>query len=190
MNISKKDIGVFMLRVARQAIEKWVTEGKRLVVKEYPNELNEKRGVFVTIYKEPGKVLRGCIGCIDPEEPLIDNLIDMAISATRDYRFSELKKSELDKIRINVSVLTRPELIKVDRPKDYIKKINIGKDGLIVGDDRDHYRGVLLPEVAVEHVFSPEDFLDCVCWKAGMPEKTWRKERLNIYKFQTEIYKE
>ena len=178
----------FALKTARKAIEGWVMEREMLILSEYPDFFKEKRGVFVTIHKGPDKELRGCIGYPEPTKPLIDGLIDAAIQATRDPRFKEVSKAEVDEITIEVSILTKPTLITVTSPEEYPQKIEIGKDGLIAESGIN--RGLLLPQVATEHELDAEDFLNHVCMKAGLPKESWREGSVKIYKFQAEIFSE
>ncbi|MFH1445691.1 MAG: TIGR00296 family protein [Nanoarchaeota archaeon] len=183
MNIQER--GQFALKIARQAIEKWVREKDMLVPAKCPEEFKEKGGVFVTITKNDN--LRGCIGYPEPVKPLIDALIDAAIQATMDPRFSELGKTELDEIKIEVSILTKPELIE-SSPEEYIKNIEIGKDGLIA--ESGYNRGLLLPQVATEHGMSSEEFLSQTCMKAGLKADAWKSKDVKMYKFQAQIFHE
>lgn len=184
-------IGEIIVKIARNAIEKYVKEGKIIEIpKNVPNELKEKRGVFVTIYKKHNdkKELRGCIGFSHPIKPLAQALIEAAISATEDPRFEPLKENELDKIVIEVSILTEPELIKVKNPKDYPKHIEIGKHGIII--EKGWKVGLLLPQVAVEEKWDQETFLCYACVKAGLEPEDWLKGDVNVYRFSAEIFAE
>lgn len=180
--------GEALVRTAREAIERWVKERERFLPKEYPGSWNEKRGVFVTIHTYPRNELRGCIGYPEPVLPLIKALIESAVQATQDPRFPELKESELDNIVVEVSALTKPELIEVENPREYPEKIRTGKDGLIVR--KGFYSGLLLPQVATEHHMSKEEFLSHVCMKAGLPPDAWLDPATKIYRFRAEIFKE
>ena len=137
--------GKFLVNLARKSIETFIREKKRLEVPQNtPDKLKEKRGAFVTLNKDG--LLRGCIGYPEPVEALVNVIIEVAISAAvNDPRFSPVTASELDDLQIEVSVLTKPELIKVDKPEEYIDKIKIGEDGLII--ERGPYKGLLLPQV-------------------------------------------
>jgi len=92
----------------------------------------ENQGAFVTIHTYPEHDLRGCIGIPLPIMSLKEAIIEGAKSATRDPRFPPLAENELDNIIIEVTILTKPELIEVDQPQEYLSKIVIGRDGLIV----------------------------------------------------------
>lgn len=180
--------GEALVKTARKAIEKWVREREKLSVKDYPRHWDEKRGVFVTIHSYPEKELRGCIGYPEPVMPLIRALVDSAIQATQDPRFPPLEEQELDRIVVEVSVLTPPEPIRVKDPREYPEKIRIGRDGLIVR--KGFYSGLLLPQVAPEHGMGKEEFLSHTCLKAGLPPDAWLDSNTQVYRFQAEIFKE
>ncbi len=190
-NLSLEE-GKFLVTLARKAVEKYLKSGKRLKV---PEKLDEKLlqpcGVFVTINKVYGKEkeLRGCIGYPYPTNPLIEAVIDSAVSsATNDPRFRPLSIEELDKVVFEISILTPPELIEVEKPHEYLKKIKIGQDGLIV--ERSIFKGLLLPQVPVEWEWNEEEFLCQCCVKAGLPPDCWLLNGTKIYKFQAIIFEE
>lgn len=188
--------GVFLVKLSRRAVEEYLVRGVQIKPPENtPEKLWGKMGVFVTINKllESGgrrvKRLRGCIGFPLPVMPLVEATIEAAISAaTSDPRFPPLKIKELDSVIFEVSVLTVPQLIKVKNPREYPSKIKIGVDGLIV--ERGFFKGLLLPQVAVEWDWSPEEFLSHCCMKAGLMPDAWLDEDTRIYKFQAEIFEE
>ncbi|MEM1524875.1 MAG: TIGR00296 family protein, partial [Nitrososphaerales archaeon] len=128
--------GEYLVKIARATVESYVRDGKIIKLpSDIPSKLREKAGVFVTLNKivSGEKVLRGCIGLPMPNKPLIEGLIEAAISsAVEDPRFPPVSPNELDDIVIEVSVLTPPELIRVKSPKEYLSKIKVGRDGLIV----------------------------------------------------------
>jgi uncharacterized protein (TIGR00296 family) len=180
--------GKFAVKVARKTITALLNKKPKPKFK-FPEKFNDKSGVFVTLNTYPDEQLRGCIGYPEPREKLKLALIDSAISAsTRDPRFNPVKKSELDHIVIEVSLLTPPELIKVNRPREYLNKIKIGKDGLII--EKGMYRGLLLPQVPVEWKWDVEEFLAHTCMKAGMSPDSWFEKDVKLYKFSAEIFSE
>ncbi|KYC47394.1 MAG: hypothetical protein APG11_01164 [Candidatus Methanofastidiosum methylothiophilum] len=133
--------------------------------------------------------MRGCIGYPEPVLPLIDALLDASISsATRDPRFQKVRPDELKNLVIEVTVLTPPELIKVQDTEEYPSKIEVGKDGLIV--ELGFRKGLLLPQVPVEEKWDSEDFLCHTCIKAGLPLDCWMNKEAKIYKFQGQIFSE
>lgn len=184
--------GEFLVRLARKAVVENLKDGRIISPpSDTPSNLMERCGVFVTLNKIVGerKELRGCIGFPYPTHPLVRATIEAAIeSATRDPRFPPVSINELDKIVFEVSVLTPPELIEVETPREYPSRIKIGKDGLIV--ERGYYKGLLLPQVPVEWKWDEEDFLCQCCLKAGLPPDCWLLDGTKIYKFQAIIYEE
>lgn len=177
----------FVLKLAREAIETYVKTGKKISIPDrYPKELDEKKGVFVTIYKKP-KELRGCIGFPYPQMTIIRGLIEASIEACRDPRFSPLSKEELKDIWIEVSILSKPELIEVKSQKDCLKEITPRKDGLIM--QKGYCSGLLLPQVW-EEIPEKEDFLEALCMKAGLLADEWLDPSTKIYKFKVQAFKE
>ena len=177
------------LEIARKTIDLWVKKNKRYEPETYPQEFNENRGVFVTIETHPKGQLRGCIGFAEPIYPFIKALQEASISAsTQDPRFPPIGKDELDKITVEVSILTKPELIKIRVPEDYVKAVKIGEDGLIV---RYGYRsGLLLPQVATDYKWDSREFLEQACMKAGLEPDTWLNKDVEVLKFQSHIFSE
>ena len=184
--------GKFLVELARKAVEEYLKSRKRISVPENISEkLLQPCGVFVTIntIRDGEKELRGCIGYPYPTTPLVQAVIESAISsATQDPRFYPLSLSELDNVVFEVSVLTPPQLIEVKKPSEYLPKIMVGKDGLIV--ERGMFKGLLLPQVPVEWEWDEEEFLCQCCIKAGLPPDCWLLENTKIYKFQAIIFEE
>ncbi|RLI96469.1 MAG: TIGR00296 family protein [Candidatus Aenigmatarchaeota archaeon] len=180
--------GDFAVRTARKAIEKWVRDEAKYNVDDYPESFGDKHGVFVTLHTYPEKQLRGCIGFPVPAMPLIDALIESAISVTHDPRFPRLKRTELPHVTVEVSILTKPEEIRPANPSEYPENIAIGKDGLMI--KKDHKSGLLLPQVALEWNWTEEEFLMQTCVKAGLPPREWETGSCKIYKFRSNIFSE
>lgn len=180
--------GKFLVKLARESIETFIKERRKLEVPEdTPTTLKEEMGAFVTLNKDG--LLRGCIGYPEPIAPLVNAVIDVAISAAvNDPRFSPVSVDELNDLAVEVSVLTKPELIEVKQPEEYIDKIKIGNDGLII--ERGPYKGLLLPQVAVEWEWNVEEFLYNTCVKAGLTADCWLYPDVKIYKFSSQIFHE
>ncbi|MFH1711022.1 MAG: AmmeMemoRadiSam system protein A [Nanoarchaeota archaeon] len=174
-----KDDGEKLLKLAREVIEHEFDN--REIEKLEGKQFLQARGVFVTITKD--SELRGCIGLPYPNKALGEAVIDAAGSAGfSDPRFPPLNLEELEKIKLEISILTMPEEVKE------IKEIKVGEDGLIcnyVG-----YSGLLLPQVATEYKMSRLQFLEALCGKAGLPKDAWQKENFKLFKFQAQIFSE
>ncbi len=184
--------GIYLVKIARNAIFEFLKSKRKLEIpKSVPSKFFEKRGVFVTLnsIKNGNIELRGCIGRPYPDFPLIKATIDSAIdAAVNDPRFESVSLSELDHIIVEISILTKPELIKVNNPLEYLSEINIGEDGLIISHG--WLKGLLLPQVPVEWNWDVQEFLDHLCMKAGMYYNCWKDKNVEIYKFNAIIYGE
>jgi hypothetical protein len=184
--------GEFLVKLARRAVESYLKNGKVLAVPpDVSPKLKERCGVFVTINRvsHEEKELRGCIGFPYPTTMLVKAIIESAISsATQDPRFPPLSPDELSHVVFEVSVLTPPQLVEVQNPKEYCSKIKVGRDGLIV--ERSFYKGLLLPQVPVEWKWDEETFLCQCCIKAGLPPDSWLLNGTKIYTFQAIIFEE
>jgi uncharacterized protein (TIGR00296 family) len=181
--------GKKLVELARKTVENYL-EGRKFEIEKVDDEkLKEKRGVFVTIEKFPEKSLRGCVGFPYATLALYEAVQRAAFSsAFEDSRFLPLKKEELDKVIFEVSILTKPELIKVKDPKEYFKKIKIGKDGLILQNGP--FSGLLLPQVPKEFNWCVEEFLENLCYKAGLTPDYIYDKNTKIWKFQAQIFAE
>jgi uncharacterized protein (TIGR00296 family) len=184
--------GKFLIHLARNAVKTYLETGKSVKAPEdTPAKMFEHCGVFVTInsLKNGAKKLRGCIGYPYPTSPLVEAVIDSAVNAaTQDPRFYPLSSSELGNVVFEVSVLTPPELVEVANPKEYLAKIKVGEDGLIV--EKGFYKGLLLPQVPVEWEWCEEEFLCQCCGKAGLPPDSWLTKDAKIHRFQAIIFEE
>ena len=177
--------GILAVQAARKAIEA-ETVGLSPDV-AFPDSFDRKSGVFVTINTYPKGDLRGCTGYPEPVYPLKDALIYSAQSACHDPRFMPLSEKEAVNCTVEVTVLTRP--VVMECPKDELPgKIEIGRDGLIIQFGR--MRGLLLPQVPVEWNWGPEEFLEHLCAKAGLPPDAWRLKDAEISSFTGEIFHE
>ena len=184
--------GKFLIQLARKTVTQYLENGKiQKPPKETPQKLFEQCGVFVTIssIQNGEKALRGCIGYPYPTSPLVEAVIDSAINAaTQDPRFEPITSDELGGVVFEVSVLTPPEPVQVDNPKDYISKIKVGEDGLII--ERGYRKGLLLPQVPIEWGWCEEEFLCQCCIKAGLPPDSWLTKDAKISKFKAIIFEE
>jgi AmmeMemoRadiSam system protein A len=150
-------------------------------VAEAEGELAESRGVFVTIRRRPDHELRGCIGFVQPREPLALAVSRAAMAALEDLRFDPVTPDELPLLEVEISVLGRPVRV---RPED----VRVGTHGLIV--KLGGQGGVLLPQVAAERGWDRETFLDQTCRKAGLPPGTWRDPGCQLLAFTAAVLHE
>lgn len=167
-----------LLDLARRAIALAVT--RRELPENFPHSenLSQPRGAFVTLHRN-GE-LRGCIGTTETNEPLAQAVARCAASAAlHDPRFSPVNASEVGELQVEISVLSPLAPV---RPEE----IEIGTHGLVISDVS--HRGLLLPQVAVEHHLTREQFLAETCRKAGLPRDAWRSPDTRIDSFTCEIF--
>ena len=179
--------GEKLVKLARSSVEKFFKNEKQEIEKTDDETLNQKTGVFVTILTFPEKNLRGCVGFPLGNLPLIEAVQKAAVaSAFEDDRFMRLKEEELKKVIFEMSILTKPESIQVKDPKEYSKKIEIGKDGLILQNGP--FYGLLLPQVPLECNWNAEEFLANICYKARITPDWLFDENTRLWKFQSQIF--
>jgi uncharacterized protein (TIGR00296 family) len=179
--------GKVLLKLAKKSVTSYFTGEPIDVDESIKKKFSHNQGVFVTLHKH-GE-LRGCIGFPEPVMALWKAITLAAKAAAfEDPRFVPVQQTELDEIVFEISVLTIPEEIKVKEPKDYLKEIKIGRDGLII---RGRFgSGLLLPQVAPEWGWTQLEFLDNVCQKAGLPIHAWQDLGNKIFRFQAQIFTE
>ena len=132
---------------------------------EIRRELQRHSGAFVTL-TENGQ-LRGCIGQIVSDRPVLDTVREMAVSAgLHDPRFMPVRTNELSALRFEVSVLTEPTPVK--GPGDIV----IGRDGVILS--KRGRRAVFLPQVAPEQGWDVPTMLTHLSLKAGLAADDWK----------------
>ena len=182
-----KEEGQLLINIARENINSYIDGEDYSPDMELPEIFHEKLGVFVTLsYK--GK-LRGCIGYPEPYMQLIEGVLDVSIAAAfEDPRFNPISKEEFDLTKIEISVLTKPELVEINSYEDYFSLLEIGRDGLII--ENSHHRGLLLPQVPLEWNWDIKDYLENLCYKAGLHKDAWKEEKTKIYSFQAQIFEE
>lgn len=179
--------GQYLVEFAKESIRCYLEKNRHIAKPDdYPAELDEKLGVFVTLNKRNN--LRGCIGYAEPIKSAIEATIDVSVAAAvNDPRFPQVTLDEFETLDLEVTVLTKPEMIIVAHPDQYLDEIEIGRDGLII--QKGYSRGLLLPQVATENKFDVEMFLEHTCMKAGISADSWMDESCDVYRFQGQIFK-
>jgi AmmeMemoRadiSam system protein A len=167
-----------LLQIARDSVMAHLL-GQQLELPSIASEdLRQTRGVFVSIHF--GTNLRGCVGTIDPADPLYQSVSGCAVAAaSRDSRFKPIQLSELPEAEFEISVLSPIEVV------TDLQSIEIGTHGLIVS--RGNAKGLLLPQVAVHQQWDRERFLGETCRKAGLPPTAW-KQGATIQRFTAEVF--
>ncbi len=165
-----------LLKLAHLAI-KSVLDRSEISMDSPSPHLSEPRGAFTTLYHH--HELRGCVGFVEPVASLYRTVIDTARAAAfEDTRFWPLTKEELVGLQVSLSVLSKPKPILPEQ-------IEVGRHGLIVS--MGGRRGLLLPQVPVEHNWGRDNFLEQTCRKAGLPLDAWKKGA-GIEAFTAEIF--
>ena len=203
-HLSEND-GKLLLKFARTALQDCLQGRKDTVAQalEYSKRLNpeeqlqfkEKRGVFVTLYKKPDatnapnakhqehhKELRGCIGYIYPNKPLLLAVCENAINAAvNDPRFNPVSKEELDHLSIEISVLTVPHFI------SSWQDIKLGQDGIVL--HKIGRQSVFSPKVATEFGWDLPQTLSQLSLKAGLSLYDWQQDA-QFEVFQSQSFSE
>jgi len=176
-----------LIKIARDSIIAFFNDREYTIPDSLKKEFKEERGVFVSLYVQD--TLIGCIGFPEPIMSLAEGVASAAKSAAfEDPRFPPLKKEQMKDLRVELSVLSKPEEIEVKKPSEYLEKVKVGVDGLVIRDE--FGAGLLLPQVATEWGWEPKEFLTNTCRKAGLEPDCWNNMKRNVYKFQAQIFTE
>ena len=180
--------GKYLLEVARKTIERELFKDKAVAQEDefYSPRFSEKRGTFVTVTINDN--LRGCIGHIIPQETLLEGIKENAINAVfKDPRFPPLSKREWGDIKVEISILTDPSILKYSDADDLIKKIRPNVDGVII--KKGYYQATFLPQVW-EQLPEKKEFFTHLCLKAGMDGDEWKNGKLEVYTYQVQAFEE
>jgi AmmeMemoRadiSam system protein A len=179
-----EEVKKILLLVARDAIKSHFSETSypQINFSQYPELSIKNTGAFVTL--TINDELRGCIGFLEaPNKKLIDTIAEAAKRAAfKDPRFRPLSYQESNNIKIEISILSQFTPI-----KNY-NEIKLGIHGLLL--DEEDTRALLLPQVAIEHNFTLQDFLSAICQKGGLDSDTWQKRNLNLKVFTANVFSE
>ncbi len=152
-----------LLQLAHQAIAA-ALERREISLTAPTVHLAEPRGAFATLYYRGD--LRGCVGYVFPVASLYRTVAESARGAAfDDSRFTPVTRDQAAELEVSLSILSPPQPI---RPQD----VEIGRHGLLVRLGA--YRGLLLPQVPVEHEWDRITFLEQTCKKAGLPSGAWQ----------------
>ncbi len=177
-----------LLRLARRSLAEVVTNNAlpEVATNAFPQNFVDVKGCFVTL-TEQGR-LRGCIGHILPQEPLYKAVMDNSLNAaTRDPRFRPVRPEELDRVNIEISVLTVPEPLAFNSPEDLLAKLQPGRDGVVLR--MGGLSATYLPQVW-EQIPDKTQFLDTLAEKAGAAAGDWRAPGTQVFTYRVESFKE
>ncbi len=174
-----------LIDIARESLRHGLTHGSPLPVDTgtLDETLSSPAASFVTLHRH-GQ-LRGCIGSLEPYQPLATDVARNAFSAAfRDPRFPPLDSHELDDLTLEISVLGSPEEITFSSEQDLVKQLRPGTDGLIL--EEKGRRGTFLPSVW-ESLPQPAEFLRQLKLKAGLPADYWSDD-IRVWRYTTESF--
>ena len=177
-----------LLRLARQALEDGVNRRRLqpLDLENLPPELQEQGATFVTLTERGA--LRGCVGALEAYLPLAEDVRQHAVAAAlEDYRFLAVQPEELPGIEIEISRLSKPEILDYNGSDDLLAKLRPGIDGVILKDGS--RRATFLPQVW-EKLPDKEMFLAHLCSKMGSSPDAWRQKKLVVMVYQVEEFHE
>lgn len=177
-----------LLRLAREALTQAVRgqPPAPLDLSTLSPALCAEGAAFVTLTMR-GQ-LRGCIGALEPYQPLAEDVREHAIAAgLSDPRFAPLTAAELKDVKIEISRLTTPTPLEYRDADDLLAKLRPGVDGVILCDG--WRRATFLPQVW-EKIPDKAEFLNNLCWKMGVAPDTWRKKHLEVLIYQVEEFHE
>ena len=168
-----------LLTIARRALEARVRHERQPAL-ESGGAMDLRCGAFVSIHRS--RTLRGCLGRLESDWPIGRVVAHLGRAvADSDPRFAPVTIDELNRLSIEISALS-PE-----REVHTIQEIEVGRHGLII--ERGYQRGLLLPQVAVEHGWDRETFLGHTCRKASLPADAWKQDT-TILVFEAEVFSE
>lgn len=180
----------YLLGIARRTVQGYLERGERPEVRpqDLPSRrMAEERACFVTIYRE-GR-LRGCIGSLEAQRPLVLDVIENALgSAFDDPRFQPVCLEEMPRLRFSISVLSEPRRVEPDGADGLLALLVPGRHGLIV--QKGTNRATFLP--AVWEVFEhKEEFLGHLCLKAGLRPDEWKNTAsMEFYLYEAQEFAE
>jgi len=177
-----------LLNVARKSLLSAATNGTApdISVGEVSTNLSESRGCFVTL--TVNGALRGCIGHIVPQESLYQAVADNTRNAARrDPRFEPVQPDEVDRIRIEVSVLTQPQPLRFASPEELLGKLKPYEDGVVlrIGSSG----ATFLPQVWAQ-IPEKVEFLNQLSRKAGCAPSAWRGGETSVSIYHVESFEE
>lgn len=178
-----------LLRLARDAIE-WGVEhgweaGYRLPRQER-EAFSEPTACFVSLHTLDDQ-LRGCIGSLEARQPLAEAVVEAAMGAAfRDPRFPPLQRDELNRVYLEISILSESEPVGASSEDEVLNELRPGKDGVVL--EYGEQRATFLP-VVWEQFDNPANFLDALKRKAGLPRDVW-PQGIRVHRYTTNRFSE
>ena len=165
-----------LLKLAHESIES-ALGGQDVSLTAPSAHLAEPRGAFTTLHIR-GE-LRGCVGYVFPVASLYRTIAETARAAAfEDNRFCSVSREEASELEVHLSVLSALQPIRAE-------DVEVGRHGLLVSQGM--HRGLLLPQVPVEHGWDRVTFLEQTCRKAGLPMDAWQRGA-TLESFTAEVF--
>ena len=188
MNACTPEERAYLLKLARSTIASSLSppcDTADDTTDTFPSLL-KKRGCFVTLHKDGG--LRGCIGTIEPVDSVLTCVKKNALNAAfNDPRFPSLTLEELNKINIEISILTLPKALDFTDGEDLKNQLRPGIHGVILSQG--WRSATFLPQVW-EQLPDKSSFLSNLCLKAGLPGHAWQDKKTDVKVYQVEYFSE
>src|SRR6266496_2950009 len=173
-----QDERTILLRLAHDAILS-ALERREIPLDPPTDHFAQPRGAFSSLYLRGD--LRGCVGYVLPVSSVYRAVADTARAAAfEDTRFHPVTLDEARDLEIELSILSPPQPTAAEA-------IEVGRHGLLIS--MAGQRGLLLPQVPVEHHWDRVTFLQQTCRKAGLPTDAWRHGAV-VEAFTAEIWGE
>ena len=185
--------GKFLLRVGRIAIENYIKHNRKIAKPvNTPAELEIPSGIFLNLYKkvpiaESGE-LRGSAGYPFPQKTLIEGVIDAAVDASSHSKFSPLTMQEMPVIKIELHILSEPQLLIYKNDVDFFGKIKVGEHGFLL--NKAGKTGIMLPSVLLKKKWSAREALDNLCVDYGLKAESWKDPSAKVWIFETQVFRD
>ena len=171
-----------LLEVARKTFDQYVTNQSRYTPKDLPAGLAEKKGntVFATIYKD-GE-WRGCVA--GGGATLVEMTVSAVINTCNDKRFKNPEANELERFRVELSILQPEEAVSGKDPAQIGKQLEPGVHGITIRHSSGR-QAFFLPYVFVKTQRDITTWLERISVKGGMDKDSWKSPEAAIFRFAT-----
>lgn len=173
-------------RIAWASIDSGLANGEPLTpsLSGYKELFVRPGASFVTLTTIQGR-LRGCIGTLVSETPLLVNVSHNAHKAAfSDPRFTPLTAEERDILKLEVSVLSEHVRIEGETEQDILRQIMSHRDGVILREGE--RRATFLPAVW-DSIPDVATFFRQLKLKGGFAEDYW-SESIEVFRYTTETW--
>jgi AmmeMemoRadiSam system protein A len=177
-----------LLRLARATLNHIVAGGAMpsLDPNTLSSSLTEERACFATL-RNHGE-LRGCVGSVVASKPLFEGVMESVRGAARrDSRFQPVTADELERIHIELSILTEPVPLNYDSPEALLELVQPHEHGVLLRIGA--RTATFLPKVW-DDIPDKQEFLARLCAKAGFEPRAWRGKNAIVSVYGAEVIEE